>query len=98
MNFLSDPAAPKRNIMRYSGLSVFAGGTVLGVVSSVNLRTSFLRMQYISDVSNEEMLKNENSAVWKDTEKQYKQYLARTIVGFSAFLAGSVMFTWSFTY
>jgi hypothetical protein len=94
---LRDPKASLRNLARYSGLTVFAGGAVLGVWYSTRLSESAARFRDLRG-GDPYMLAGHTSADWNAARKQRNRDAAVMTVGYLLSALGAAGFGIAFTF
>jgi hypothetical protein len=101
VKILMDPRAKKRNLFRYSGLTLLVGGCVASIWSSAQLQRDRERISALSDITivdeNSNLVKNEGN----DWEKaRSDRNLDVGVAAASSFLAilGGAGFVFSFTF
>jgi hypothetical protein len=94
---LRDPKAPLRNLARYSGLSVFAGGAVLGVWYSTRLSQSAATFRALRG-ADPYMLAGHTSADWQAARKQRNSDAIVMTVGYLLSALGATGFGIAFTF
>ena len=101
VKILMDPRAKKRNLFRYYGLGLFAGGCITLAWSATWLQHDRERMAELSDV----IVINENSNLVKNAQKDWEnkewdKNLDKGVMGASSILAflGGIGFGISFTF
>ena len=93
VKILSDPMARKRSILRYSGMCLFLGGGILGILENG---------QYIQDVKHVNEIKGD---LFNNLSPDYQNALSKRndsvlLMGLGYFLciAGACGFSWTFTF
>ena len=97
IRILQDPEAPKRNFLRYGGLTAAVGGVAQGGFFAYKLKNSQREMKTLSgkDLEN---LTSHVSDDWEDARSRRNRNLALTITGFFVAALGAAGFTWSFNF
>ncbi len=97
LSVLSDPLAPPRNILRYSGIALAVGGAALGIVFSSNFNESSKDLDGLSstDASN---LADHTSGDWAKARSEKRKSLAGMLAGWGIMVLGGVGLTVSFTF
>jgi hypothetical protein len=98
---LMDPHAKKRNILRYSGLSLLAGGCIATVWSAVQFRNDQQRVSDLSNVTvsdaNSNLVRNKKSD-WEKAQSDRNLDAGLTVSSFVLAFLGGVGFGFSFTF
>jgi hypothetical protein len=98
---LMDPHVKKRNLFRYGGLSLFAGGCIAAVWSAVQFNRDQQRMNLLSDTTisgpNSNLFKN-RSADWQQAHSSKNLDIALSAISISVVILGGAGFGISFSF
>ncbi len=94
---MRDPLAPKRNILRYSGVAVAAGGCALSVAGLMRLSESSQTLEHLSRIDDANLREN-SSDQWVEARDEENSDIATTIAGLALLLVGGTGITLSFTF
>jgi hypothetical protein len=97
INILKDPAAPKRNTLRYSGLAAFLGGCTLGVYNTFQWRNSERKLEDLSSTDWNNLVSH-TSSDWQEARSERNVDRILTIAGYGLTIIGAAGFSWSFTF
>jgi hypothetical protein len=93
VKILADPAAKKRNIIRYTGILLFFGGGIFGVAENG---------QYIKDAQRFKEIQgdriNYREVDFLSAQSKRNKASLFTVLGYILGLAGAGGFSWSFTF
>lgn len=97
IQILYDPAALKRTIVRYSGLTLSVGGVVLAGIFGREYRVASASLKDLSsrDVTN---LTEHDRRDWDAARKRRDTDLAVTVIASLLMSAGAAGFVWTFTF
>jgi hypothetical protein len=97
VNLLRDPAAPRRNVLRYVGLAAAVGGIGLGVYEAIELNGS---QETFDELSSTEFdnLNAGSEKDWEDARSFRNRDIVYTASSFGVGLLGVVGFSWSFAF
>jgi hypothetical protein len=97
IDILEDPAAPKRTLLRYSGLISLIGGVSVGVIYGLQWRES---LQSYNELSTKDTfnLINHNGDMWENAKSRYRLHAATAIGGLTWAVLGGIGFTYSFRF
>jgi hypothetical protein len=97
ITILRDPDAPRRNIIRYSGLALVVGGGALGGIFGAEWNSSTKAFKDVSspDTPNTIIHVGED---WEEARLERNRSMYVTLGGITAALLGAVGFSWSFTF
>jgi len=103
VKILRDPAAQRRNTLRYLGLGFFLAGCAGGVVEAIMASRAAddleaLSNANVSDPEGFDNLRNGSSAAWEDADSRRTWNTVGCAAGFVVGALGAVGFTWSFTF
>ncbi len=97
VNLLKDPMAPRRNIMRYTGLAAFIGGGILGAIQTKEYLAA--QEEYKESAKTDpENLQYGSSEEFKKNEEAVQKTGTLSIVGYSTALLGALSFAISFSF
>lgn len=97
VELLSDPLAPKRNIIRYIGVAAFTAGLVGGVYGGWNSYQWYKKVRKLSSTDPDNLINN-NSGMWKKAHLKRNEYIAATSGAFVVTVLGGLGFYWTFTF
>ncbi|MBN2036168.1 MAG: hypothetical protein JW768_05445 [Chitinispirillaceae bacterium] len=98
---LMDPNAKRRNLLRYAGFSLFAGGMTWGVWSMVLLGNDQKELDRLSssEVTDEQSnLVKHTSAEYDEAKRARDRSRGLTVTGFTLAILGGAGFAFSFTF
>lgn len=103
IKILNDPAAKKRNTLRYTGLGVSAAGAVSGAFATVNLVNSvrkYKEFQKIDwqDMAEKPLSEEEGKTTWENNRSEIRRNVFWAVSSLIVCTAGAVTLTWSFTF
>ncbi len=94
---MRDPLAPRRNILRYSGVAVAAGGCALSVAGLMGLSESSRTLEQLSRMD-EPNLRENSGEEWNKARDEENKDIATTVAGMVLLLVGGTGITLSFTF
>jgi hypothetical protein len=97
VNLLSDPAAPRRNILRYVGLTALVSGAGVGVYEVIKLRESQDEFDDLSSTSFANLNQN-SSSDWESAQKQRNKEIVYSAASIGAGVLGGFGFVMSFRF
>jgi hypothetical protein len=97
IRILKDPAAPKRNMLRYAGVGVFVVGTGLGIYYSTQWHDALQLHYKLSETDDNNLITN-NASVWEDAVSEVNKNSIISMVSYCAGIIGAVGLSWSFTF
>ena len=103
VKLLRDPAAPRRNTVRYGGLALLTGGVAMGVVEVIQTARASDRMDELSNTNTATSqgynnLRYNDSDDWEETQNTHTWSLVGAIAGFAVGTLGATGLVWSFTF
>ncbi len=103
VKILKDPAAPRRNAFRYTGLGLFVVGCAAGAVEAVMAGRASDELGVLSNANTAtpegfDNLLNGSSAEWEDASSSYTWNTVGSVAGFVVAALGAAGFVWSFTF
>lgn len=97
LDILRDPLARRRNILRYSGLAVCAGGCVMGILFSARYGEAQDELHYLSGTARDNLAAN-SSEDWERASAGVDKNLGAMLTGWGLMTAGAFGFAWTFTF
>ncbi|MBD3393859.1 MAG: hypothetical protein GF418_17140 [Chitinivibrionales bacterium] len=97
LSVLSDPLAPRRNILRYSGLALAVGGAALGVVFASNFNAASDKLDRLSSTEPSNLAAN-TSDDWEDARDERRRQALSMVAGWSVMAVGGIGLSISFTF
>ncbi len=103
VKLLRDPAAPRRNVMRYAGLALLAGGCGLGIYETVQAGRANDELERLSNTNIEtaaglDNLRYHDQDDWEDAQAEHTRSVVGSVAGFVLGAFGSFGVAWSFTF
>jgi hypothetical protein len=101
VNFLMDPNANKRSIIRYSGLSLLAGGSTMGLLWSIQAGNDNKRLIELGNTTvtdqNSNLVHNSN-ADYNTAQRDKNRDIGLSVAGFVLAIIGGAGLGFSFTF
>ena len=103
VNILRDPAAPRRNALRYTGLGLLLAGCAAGVAEAIMASRAADDLDALSNANVSEPegfdnLRTGSSSEWEDADSRRTWNTVGCAAGFVVGALGAVGLTWSFTF
>ncbi|MBN1307921.1 MAG: hypothetical protein JXA18_08395 [Chitinispirillaceae bacterium] len=98
VKILRDPQAFKRNTVRYSGLTLMAGGMVIGGFFGASYRESQRDLLTLSSRDTSNTCDEDGNERWFAARDKRDRNLAAAVAGAMLAFTGSVGFFWTFTF
>jgi len=98
INLLQDPLAPRRNILRYSGLAAAVGGFGVGIYYATQFSGSWKKWEEVNAPNPDLNILQKDPEYYEQTQDQKNKDLLLMCVGMGVGLLGSLGFTLSFTF
>ncbi|MBD3343931.1 MAG: hypothetical protein GF401_02575 [Chitinivibrionales bacterium] len=97
VDLLKDPLAPKRNFLRYAGLTAFLGGCTLGIFQTFEAQSS---QGDLDEISRKEfsVLNSYSSEEWTGRRNRRNEDVLLASAGYVIGLVGATGFVWSFSF
>ncbi len=97
VRILADPNAPRRNLLRYSGVAGFLAGAGVGALNTMQLLESQNELHELSNTSVVNM-STHTQAEWAEAKERRDEDRIWAALGYGIGLAGVAGFTLSFTF
>ncbi len=103
VKLLRDPAAPRRNVMRYGGLALLTGGCGVAIYEVVQADKATDELEKLSNtdirtVEGFNNLRYNEQEDWREAESRRTGAIVGSVVGFAVGVVGSFGLAWSFTF
>jgi hypothetical protein len=98
VNILRDPLAPKRNIIRYSGLTFMVVGVALSSISGLRLRDSQAEFEALSSPDTSNTLRENGDVLWEEAHARRDRDRVGLVAGTLLTLLGGIGLWWTFTF